>query len=59
MKIVIEYIHPPIPNRSCDWRAWIDGNEEDGPVGWGATKEEALRDLEEEMSESYEEPAHQ
>lgn len=51
MKIIIEYIHPPIPSRSCDWLAWIDGQEEDGPKGCGATKQEALQDLVNEMEE--------
>ena len=44
-KIVVNYIYPPIPDRRHDWCAYVDGWEEDGPYGWGATKFSALMDL--------------
>ena len=44
----VAQINPPIPVRSFDWMAWIDGQEESGPVGYGATKDKALLDLAEQ-----------
>jgi len=43
-KILTRHEPPPIPVRSFDWRAWVDGDEERG-CGWGATEVEALADL--------------
>jgi len=54
-KIVLDYICPPVPIRCNDWEAmeadadeplW-DGEQWIGmpPVGYGATKEEAIEDL--------------
>lgn len=54
MKIVTEYVYPPIPDRSCDWSA-IDDDTYDGPgcpIGWGATKEAAIADLMEQIEEA-------
>lgn len=45
MKIITSNIYPPIPDRSHDWGAYYDGNEEDGFKGYGATEAEAIRDL--------------
>lgn len=44
-KIITQHVCPPIPIRSHDWCAYYDGREE-GPIGWGATKQEALDGLE-------------
>lgn len=44
MKILTKHVYPPIPIRSFDWLA-CDDDRENGPQGWGATKEEALQDL--------------
>lgn len=41
--IIFEY--PPIPDRSHDWRAYYDGEEEENKCGWGARPCEALDDL--------------
>jgi hypothetical protein len=43
-KIMTRYINPPIPWRGCDWRAYVDGDEE-GYCGYGATEEEAIKNL--------------
>lgn len=43
--IKTQNIHPPIPIRAFDWIAWIDGLEDSGPYGAGATEEEAKTDL--------------
>ncbi len=45
MKIVTVNVCPPIPCRDFDWCAHFDDNDEDGPVGWGSTPEEAIDDL--------------
>ena len=45
MKIITQYIKPPIPIRIYDWVAYLDGNEEDGPYGYGKTECEAIEDL--------------
>lgn len=48
-KIVTDFVYPPIPVREFDWCAWVDGCEEDGPRGWGKTKEQAVTALLEEL----------
>ena len=45
MLIKVAYVNPPIPVRNFDWQAYIDGQEEDGPVGYGNTRQEAIDDL--------------
>lgn len=45
MKIIVTHVCPPIPTRSCDWRAHWDGMEEDGPYGDGETREQAINGL--------------
>lgn len=47
---IISYACPPIPVRNCDYVAYEDGKEEDGRYGYGATPEEALKDLLEQYS---------
>jgi hypothetical protein len=44
-KIVTNHIRPPIPDRSYDWRAYYDGEEERREYGYGRTEEEAIADL--------------
>ena len=43
-KIITEHKYPPIPDRSFDWMAYREG-EEDAPYGWGKTEQEAINDL--------------
>lgn len=43
------YVCPPIPMPQLDWSACMDGSEEDGPYGSGATEAEAIADLKEIM----------
>jgi hypothetical protein len=47
----IVHVYPPIPDRSSDWTAYYD---EEGPVGWGATPEAAVEDLEWQMDDGEE-----
>ncbi len=50
-RIVTTHVYPPIPVRTSDWCAHLDGQEEDGPYGWGRTRDEAVADLEERLAE--------
>ncbi len=53
MKIVTEFVYPPIPIRSFDWLA-IDDDTYDGltgPMGWGTTEQAAIDDLLEQLEE--------
>lgn len=50
MKIITEFIYPPIPVRNFDWVAYRDGDEE-GPQGHGATEAEAIAELMEMLDE--------
>lgn len=45
MKVITSHICPPIPVHSFDWMAHFDGQDEDGPRGWGSTEQEAVNDL--------------
>lgn len=43
-RIRTSFVHPPIPDRSYDWAAWIDG-EEEGATGRGRTESDAVAEL--------------
>jgi hypothetical protein len=43
--------YPPIPIRSMDWSAWLDGREE-WHIGRGATESAAIADLREQLTDS-------
>jgi len=43
--IKTEYVFPPIPARTFDWSAALDGYEPGDPLGYGATEIEAITDL--------------
>ena len=45
------YDRPPVPVRSCDWSAYIAGEEEGGVSGWGPTRQAAIEDLLEQIAE--------
>lgn len=45
MLIKTQYIYPPIPDRTHDWLAHYDGEEERGQNGFGRTEAEAIADL--------------
>jgi len=47
-RMITHHVFPPIPIRTSDWCAYYDDiGPEDGPCGWGATEEDAIRDLKE------------
>lgn len=58
MNIVTDYDPKPIPDRNFDWSA-IDDDTYDGAddsttrnqIGWGATREDAIADLKEQVEE--------
>tara|TARA_R110002167_G_scaffold181421_3_gene381725 strand:+ start:1029 stop:1187 length:159 start_codon:yes stop_codon:yes gene_type:complete len=51
MKIITEFIYPPIPNRNYDWSAVTDSYDEDDPIGYGKTEQEAIEDLKKQLQE--------
>lgn len=52
MKIRTEFVYPPIPDRSFDWSAVDDDTYDyDAPIGRGATEQEAIEDLQEQLTE--------
>lgn len=56
MKIKTVYDPPPIPLRDRDWCAWDEEtcHGDSDQFGWGATEEEAIRDLIENVRHWYE-----
>lgn len=54
MKITTDFVYPPIPIRTHDWRATdADRAEDDQPiVGWGRTEQEAIADFKEQLEEA-------
>lgn len=50
-KIRTSFDYPPIPIRSADWSAVVDGYDEGDPIGRGATELEAITDLLEQLHE--------
>jgi hypothetical protein len=51
MKIVTNFVYPPIPERSMDWEAHLDGYEPGEPVGHGATEADAVAELFAQLAE--------
>ena len=51
-KIITHFVFPPIPDRTHDWCAYYEGDEETGRYGWGETKEEAIRELKENYGDN-------
>lgn len=49
MNIKTKYDPKPIPSRSHDWEAWDGDNEESSPVGYGASEQEAIDDLQQAL----------
>jgi len=44
-EIKTDYLRKPGPLRNFDWSAWWEGDEDEGRVGFGATREQAISDL--------------
>lgn len=53
-KIVTRYIRPPIPTTRFDWMAHVEGEDEDGPTGYGSTEADAVRELAEQLADREE-----
>ena len=50
-QISTSHVKPPIPTTKFDWCAYIDGDEEHGPYGWGEIEELAIIDLKEQLND--------
>lgn len=50
MKIRTEFWAKPIPLRQFDWTAVSDDYEPGQPIGYGATEQEAIADLQEQFA---------
>lgn len=51
MRIITDHVFPPIPERSMDWCAFFDGQEEKTRwQGWGPTEAAAIADLHERLA---------
>ena len=50
-KVITSSDFPPIPDRRFDWSAYQDGWEPGLPLGRGATREEAIADLLEQLKD--------
>jgi hypothetical protein len=46
-RILTKFVYPPIPDRSCDWTAWYEGEEELSHTGYGPTESTAIINLQE------------
>lgn len=45
MEIITRFDPPPIPIKNSDWVATTDSYEPEDPIGRGATEQEAIDDL--------------
>jgi len=52
IEIKTEYVYPPIPTRSFDWAAYLDGYEPGAVYGQGPSKEIAVADLIQQLWEN-------
>ena len=48
-RIVTHFVYPPIPVRNFDWAAVTDSYEPGCPIGYGATEQDAIADLQEQL----------
>lgn len=51
MKIITSFWAKPIPTSCYDWEAYQDGYEPGDPIGRGATEDEAVADLKQQLEE--------
>jgi len=57
-KLVVTHVNPPIPIRTHDWSAHLEGDEEAGAKGWGETRRDAILDLLVELEDKMNEAAN-
>lgn len=57
-EIKTSFDYPPIPIRTMDWSAWLDGREESGPTGRGASEDMAVADLLQQLYDGDLWPGH-
>ncbi len=53
-KVITQHVFPPVPDRSHDWMAYVDG-EDDGFTGWGPNEADAIADLKSQIEEDFSE----
>lgn len=53
MRIVTDFIFPPIPTRAHDWSAVTEDYEPGDPIGYGETEAEAIEDLIDLLGNNY------
>lgn len=51
-EIMVHHVFPPIPRRDFDYRAYFDGEEENGQYGYGPDVNTAISDLIAEYGEA-------
>lgn len=59
MKIILKHVYPPIPIRSFDWCAFVEGSDEETRIcGWGEIEKVAIADLKDnlEVAEEMKQP---
>ena len=50
--IITHHVYPPIPDRSHDWLAFLNGREEETRFyGWGTTEDQARQECEAAVKE--------
>ena len=50
-RVIIEHIYPPIPDRSTDYCAYLDGYEPGELIGYGRTAADATADLQDQIEQ--------
>ncbi len=53
MRVETRYIRPATVARSHDWQAFFPDCEDEGPVGWGETEADAVKDLADQVSDLW------
>ena len=53
LKVQFDYVHPPIPVRKWDYRAWVElSNGDEIVAGWGESPSGALCELARELDDN-------
>ena len=52
-RVIVDYVNPPIPDRSFDFCATLDGYEPGDPIGYGPTAALAETQLRDQIDERW------
>jgi hypothetical protein len=55
MKVITDFVSPPVPSRNFDWTATQEFYEPGDVIGRGPTKDAAIKDLLTQLQEQREE----